>query len=265
VVGVKPSRNTLVTAASLTRFTVINVNSVEVAALKSCPDPGVLIVPGYRGSDESHWQSWLQDRLNNAQRLSDVDWESPILSVWAGKIRQQLQESDSPQWIVAHSFGCLAASIAVSDIPWKVAGLVFVAPADPSRFNLLGCRKVDQPAVRSAEEQGVWPVLPRQSLAVSGVLIASENDPWLSLDCARQLAGEWDLGLINIGHAGHINTESGYGAWPFLTELLDKLVRDAAPAKTDSSSTGKLLMRRGRGSVLAKVRQQTRRQMERRI
>lgn len=247
----------------------------------------VLIVPGFHGSDDAHWQSWLQGSVAQAQRLSGVDWESPILSVWAGRIRQQLQNSAAPQWIVAHSFGCLAASVAVSDIPWQVAGLIFVAPADPARFSLLGCRSVEAGGEESAvtisthsahqtgthtnslrypkDDVDVWSVLPRQPLGANGILIASTNDPWLSLPCAQQMAAEWQLDLLNVGQAGHINTASGFGPWPLLLDLLHKLTRDGRARQSSAGAAGKLLMRRGRGSVLANVRLQTRRQMERRI
>jgi uncharacterized protein len=233
---------------------------------------GVLIVPGFRGSDEAHWQSWLQMQIDGAQRLSGVDWDDPVLSVWAGKIRQHLQRSDNYQWIVAHSFGCLAAAIAVTDLPQKVAGVIFVAPADPARFHLLGCRQMPgessgyQPTgspLDTKESEGVWPVIPSQILGVEGVLIASENDPWLSLATAGVIAERWGLNLTNVGQAGHINTEGGYGPWPYIKELLAGRMRLASSvARPDP---GNPLMRRGRGSALAHVRQQTRRQMERRI
>ncbi|MDO9477270.1 MAG: alpha/beta hydrolase [Pseudohongiella sp.] len=233
---------------------------------------GVLIVPGFRGSDEAHWQSWLQMQIDGAQRLSGVDWDDPVLSVWAGKIRQQLQRSDNYQWIVAHSFGCLAAAIAVADRPQKVAGVIFVAPADPARFHLLGCRQVHganawhEPAIRQSvikEKEGVWPVIPSQALGVEGVVIASENDPWLTLATAGVIAERWGLDLTNVGQAGHINTEGGYGPWPYIKELLASRMRQASAIARPEP--GNPLLRLGRGSVLAHVRQQTRRQMEGRI
>lgn len=237
-------------------------------------EPEVFIVPGFHGSDDEHWQSWLQGQLGDrSQRLTAVDWERPILSLWAGEIRQQLQRSKRKQWIVAHSFGCLAASIAVADIPWQVAGLVFVAPADPARFDLLGCLEAASAAsAASARDaandrvEGLWPVIPRQSLALNGVLVASENDPWLPVAVAERMAHEWDLDVINAGLAGHINNASGHGPWPFVLELLERLMADAhSETGHDTGSAQRMLMRRGRGSVLAHVRQQTRRQMERHL
>jgi uncharacterized protein len=232
----------------------------------------VLIVPGFRGSDDAHWQSWLQGQFVGAQRLQGVDLDNPVLSVWAGKIRQHLQRSQHYQWLVAHSFGCLAAAIAVADLPQKVAGVIFVAPTDPARFHLLGCRqvpdtgtvpdnRVEQIAGNSTE--GVWPVIPSEVLGVNGVVVASENDPWLSMATAQILAERWGLVFSNAGRAGHINTEAGYGPWPFIHDLLTTRMKEANASARPVP--GNPLMRRGRGSVLAHVRQQTRRQMERRI
>ena len=38
----------------------------------------VLIVPGFHGSGEAHWQTWLEQELPNADRVRGIDWESPV-------------------------------------------------------------------------------------------------------------------------------------------------------------------------------------------
>jgi hypothetical protein len=43
--------------------------------------------------------------------------------------------------------------------------------------------------------------------------VASANDPYGSLEFARFAASAWGSRFINIGSAGHINSNSGLGEW----------------------------------------------------
>ena len=226
--------------------------------------PHVLIVPGYQGSGEAHWQTWLERQLPNARRLQRIDWSQPVLSVWAGEVRREIQQARQPFWIVAHSFGCLATAVAVSDRPEKVLGVILVAPADPRRFHLLGCYGEQAPDEYDASKRiPVLRVLPLRPLPVNGLLISSNNDPWLSAEAAAQLAASWGLPQQSLGDAGHINIESGYGPWPWLRDHLIHLHQARASEAVAPVMDARLP--RGRGSVLAHIRQLTRQQMDRHI
>lgn len=172
----------------------------------------ILIVPGYHGSGPAHWQSWLQDSIPGSQRVSGINWETPVLPRWAEQVGRAIDSSPNQVWVVSHSFGCLASAVAIAQHPRKVAGAILVAPADPERFSLQG--------VQDGQKESVKTLLPQGRLTATGLLIASENDPWLSYEEARKWAGRWELPLFNAQRAGHINTESGYGPWPLLLELL---------------------------------------------
>lgn len=181
----------------------------------------VLIIPGYQGSGAAHWQTWLQSRVPGARRVHGVDWAHPDLSVWADQVHGSLQHENHPVWLVAHSFGCLVAAVVAAESPQNIAGVVFVAPADPRRFSAYGgIRRVsqenDDALLPSAAE-----ILPeRLPESIRSVLIASENDPWLSIENANRIAARWRSEFINLGPVGHINTESGFGPWPALLERL---------------------------------------------
>ena len=56
-------------------------------------------------------------------------------------------------------------------------------------------------------------------------MVTSSNDPWISAERAARLAGTWDADFVNLGAAGHINAESGYGPWPGGLRLLQRLSR----------------------------------------
>ena len=218
---------------------------------------GVLIVPGYRGSGESHWQSWLHRELVGSRVLSGVSWHEPVLADWAERVREEIARAPAPLWIVAHSFGCLATVIAVADRPQNVAGVILAAPADPQRFHLLGLGRVDD---RRLAVKTLADVLPAKALGVRGVLVASENDPWMSVPAAQQWAHDWELAIVNAGAVGHINAESGFGPWPGVLDLLAVLQSESVTAQVPVVSAPQH-MQRGRGGALARVRRHTREQL----
>lgn len=221
------------------------------------PSP-VLIVPGSQGSGEGHWQQWLHQQWPHSRLLEGVDWEKPVLANWAERIRDEIAHAREPLWIVAHSFGCLASVVAAADRPQNVAALVLVAPADPTRFNLLG---LGSALDRRLEVHTLADVLPAAALEVPGLVIASTDDPWLSEEAAHALARRWQLDLQNIGAAGHINAASGFGPWPDLLQRLTAWQKQQAPEITVIPGIHHR-MPRGRGSLLALVRRHTRRQLD---
>ncbi|ATE59455.1 RBBP9/YdeN family alpha/beta hydrolase [Thauera sinica] len=211
-----------------------------------------LIVPGFHGSGPLHWQSWIEEQLPGAQRVRDIDWESPVLARWAGAVRGEIDAAPHAVWLVAHSFGCLASVVAAADRPEKVAGVLLVAPADPLRFGPFGLRDA---VGDEGECIAAW--LPETPLECPSTVVASSNDPWVKLDSAAFWAERWGSRLIDIGEAGHINTESGFGPWPFGLELLTAMqrVHDDVPLGTIS---GEANSQRGRHGALARVRHHTR-------
>lgn len=212
-----------------------------------------LIVPGYQGSGPGHWQSWLETQLPGARRVAGIDWSAPVLASWAAEVRREIDAAPHAVWLVAHSFGCLAAVVAAADRPDKVAGALLVAPADPARFTPLG--PID--TSRGQADRSVAGFLPQSQLGFPSAVVASSNDPWVKLKVAGFWADRWGSRLVHIGRAGHINAESGFGPWPHGLELLRTLqqAQDDLPLGLigECASTP-----RGRQGALARIRHRTR-------
>ena len=168
-----------------------------------------LIIPGYRGSEDAHWQTWMENQRPGSKRIHQ-NWEQPVLTNWAMNIARTLTDLHSPAWLIAHSFGCLAAILAAVENPEKVAGLMLVAPADPERF--------DQSGVKSwhgaGASESIRAQIPTQALPVPSLLIASDNDPWMQTSKSRLWGNCWGSSTFTLKDAGHINTSSGFGPWP---------------------------------------------------
>ena len=168
-----------------------------------------LIFPGLGGSGEGHWQRyWLAD-LPDAQLVEQVDWDRPDLDAWMANAIAGI-EANPGSVLVGHSLGAvLIAHIAANRPDLEIAGALLVAPAD-----------VDD-AVRLAVQFGPMPTAPFQ---FRSIVVASRTDPYMDFDRARVLSSMWEAQFIDLGHAGHINVASGYGAWPEGRLLIDRLL-----------------------------------------
>ena len=153
-----------------------------------------LIVPGLGNSGPDHWQSWWQALEPESVRVEQENWTTPDLLRWAATLAAALDSEGRPVWIVAHSFGCLAAVVAATARPGSVRGAFLVAPADPQKFD-------------------VARHLPQTALPFPSLLVASSTDPWMKLMTAALWAERWGSRLVNIGAAGHVNPASGFGPW----------------------------------------------------
>lgn len=166
---------------------------------------GVVIVPGLHNSGPAHWQSLWQQRLPNAERIRLQRWDQPDLERWTDATIAAVQKQRA-NYLVAHSFGCLAAVHALTALQHSVRAVLLVAPADPEKF-------------------GIAALLPHTPLPVPGLVVGSLTDPWLSWSKAQQWAQRWELPIYCAGDAGHINAESGHGDWPEGWKLLQRLLR----------------------------------------
>lgn len=165
-----------------------------------------LIVPGLKNSGPAHWQTWFESVLADTRRVEQADWSLPLLPDWAERVRDAIALAPEPVWIVAHSFGCLAAVAAAASHAERIRGALLVAPADPCQFAI--------------PEHYL-----EQRLPFPTILVASENDPWLRLPSAAVWARRWGCEFVNAGEAGHINADAGFGPWPAGLELLLRLHR----------------------------------------
>jgi serine hydrolase len=160
-----------------------------------------LIQPGWQNSGPHHWQSLWQERLGSAAtRVEQRDWLVPERAAWSRALEQSIRRRMvSPVVILAHSIGCMAAVFAIQEAP--VAALVLVAPADAERAGAPGALQTFTP-------------IPMKPLGVPTLLIASDSDPYCTLDRARQFAQAWKADLEIVMGGGHINFDAGFGPWP---------------------------------------------------
>ena len=66
--------------------------------------------------------------------------------------------------------------------------------------------------------------MPLNRIGFPSILVASNNDEYVSLARAETFARAWGSRMVNIGAAGHINSDSALGSWPRGRALLEELL-----------------------------------------
>lgn len=172
----------------------------------------VLTLPGLSGSGPQHWQTrW--EKLHGFQRVEQADWEHPQLTVWLECLTQVLSTYRQPVLLAAHSLGAVLVAHAAAHLRAQIAGALLVAPAD-----------VDDPACTPEITRSFAP-LPRTPLGFPAVVVASSNDPYVTLTRAQHLASAWQAQFVDAGAIGHINAESGLDDWPIGYRILETIAR----------------------------------------
>ncbi|MFV0456701.1 MAG: alpha/beta hydrolase [Pseudomonas sp.] len=163
-----------------------------------------LIVPGWQGSSDNHWQSHWQRTLPNSSRVEQADWLTPQREDWVAELNRSVARDARPVVLVAHSLGCITvahwAAQAPKELLQRVRGALLVAPADVQRGN---CPE----ALRN------FAPIPHQPLPFPSLLVGSDNDTAASAARAVELGREWGSETAILAGAGHINVKSGHHRW----------------------------------------------------
>ncbi len=176
----------------------------------------IVIVYGYEGSGDGHWQRWAAAEL--AARGASVafpelsDPAAPQKDVWVAELRAVVEAArgrGESVTFLCHSLGCWAVDHYLSAHgPDGVHAVLLVAPPSP----FLVFEPIDSfiPPPRRAEE---W-----APFAARTLLVGSDNDDFAGPDELVAVARELGIPCRILPGAGHINIAAGYGPWPFVLE-----------------------------------------------
>jgi predicted alpha/beta hydrolase family esterase len=178
-----------------------------------------LILPGLGSSGPMHWQSLWEQRDPSFRRVLQDNWDTPSCSDWVRRLDDAIRNEAGPIVLVAHSSACALVAhwhrSTDKDSLRKVRGALLVAPSDP-----------EGPGYPRGPV-GFGPV-PMDRIPFPTVVVASTNDPYITIEKARDYAKAWDSRLIILEGAGHINSSSGLADWPRGLALLSELQRGSA-------------------------------------
>ncbi|WP_260925579.1 RBBP9/YdeN family alpha/beta hydrolase [Novosphingobium sp. 9] len=182
-----------------------------MSLLPDFPDLPLLVLPGYGGSGPAHWQSHWQALDPAIRRFAPPSWDAPKLEEWIAALNEAVAGFDHPCLLIAHSLACPLVAHWSQRPHAPVAGAFLVAPPDTS-------------APRFPVEAAEFKDAPDLSLGFPAMLLASRDDPYASLDHARERASRWGAEFVDAGTLGHINADSALGDWPQGRALLERFV-----------------------------------------
>ena len=160
-----------------------------------------VFLAGIDNSGPAHWQRQWYERWPGGLWVEHLAWDQPEGDDWVAELRAALAVHHGPKLLIAHSLGCLLAAMwATGDYDPSVQGAFLVAVPDPHGPGFPSQAKGFHRA-------------PHTPLPMPSVLVASENDPYGSIEYARTLADSWQATFVNVGPRGHINADSELGAW----------------------------------------------------
>jgi len=121
--------------------------------------------------------------------------------------------SGEPVVLVAHSLSCALVAHWAPQANGRVATALLVAPSD-----------VDA-AERTPDVVRSFSPLPLARLPFPTTLVCSRNDPYVAFSRGEVFAGCWGSRLVDVGLAGHINSDSGHGPWPEGRTILEETLQ----------------------------------------
>jgi predicted alpha/beta hydrolase family esterase len=172
----------------------------------------ILIAPGYRGSDENHWQTYWQKENKEYLRIEQHDWCHPVADEWIDTIERYVRETSGDLVVVAHSLACIALVLWAQKTRLSIKAALLVAPPNTEDEKL------------SKVITGFSPI-PLQKLPFRSIVLASTNDEYTTIEQSEAFAKHWGSTFVNVGRKGHINSLSNLQNWPEGRTYLSTLIR----------------------------------------
>lgn len=172
-----------------------------------------LVLPGLSNSGVDHWQSSWCMAFRNASRVLQDDWDNPRLADWLPRLDAAIAVGTRPAVLICHSLSVsLAAHWAARGNKGRVVAAFLAAPSDIES---------DAHTPPSTRDFAPMPLAP---FPVPSLVVASVDDPFVTVARAEAFARAWGADFCNVGELGHINSASRLGLWPQGLLLLGQLL-----------------------------------------
>jgi len=177
-----------------------------------------LVLPGLSNSGVDHWQSYWCMAFRNASRVLQDEWDNPKLADWLPRLDAAIAHGSRPAVLICHSLSCsLAAHWAARGAKGRVVAAFLVAPSDIES---------DTHTPPSTRDFAPMPLAP---FPVPSLVVASTDDPFVTVARAAHFAQAWRADFCNVGELGHINSASRLGLWPQGLLMLGQLLARVGP------------------------------------
>ena len=170
-------------------------------------------VPGLGGSGEHHWQTYWEKVYPEIIRIEQKDWDHPVCDVWVEQLAETVASANKPVILIGHSLGCATiAHAAKANKLTGIAGAFLVAMPDVERADF------------PKECIGFAP-MPRIELPFESLMVASENDPYISSAELKKWTDALGSDFISVGKREHIGTAAKLEYWEEGQKLFQKFLK----------------------------------------
>ncbi len=179
----------------------------------------ILMVHGIEGHAGIHWQQWLHDELvktgHKVIMPSLPNSDHPDRKIWLKTVKENIKDIDSFNLvIVAHSLGVTTVLDLIEYTSVKAlvsaSGFAYNYGAELNSY-FLKEKDVDFKKVNKNLKQAF--------------VIYGDNDPYVPQKVLKSLADNLKVKPEIIKNGGHLNTSSGYKAFPRLLEIIQKEIK----------------------------------------
>jgi len=173
----------------------------------------VLILHGWGGSHEPHWQWWLSKELpKEGYEVSFPSFPNedlPNFDEWLHFLKEEF-DSFQPNIVVCHSLANILWFHFVEKYPIKeLDKLMLVSPVR------------NDCTIKELQTFFPYPIV-KDLKAKEIIMVGSDNDIYLNVDEAIELQSQLNVGLKILENAGHINADSDFGELPCAVDWIKR-------------------------------------------
>src|SRR3989344_5224716 len=189
----------------------------------------VFIIHGWGGNSNEGWLVWLKKELESKDFQVIVpdmpDTDSPKIDAWVGHLKNLVGVCNENTYFVGHSIGCQAIMRYLEQLPKieKVGEAIFVA----GWFGLTD-ETWDENYTKEIAEEWINTSIDFEKIKQhtnNFVEIASDNDPYVSLNNSELFRNNLGAKIIVLKQKGHISGEDGVIELPVVLEELLKMAK----------------------------------------
>lgn len=175
----------------------------------------IFIIHGVGGNSEENWFPWLKKELEAlGHKVIVPNFPTPkdqTLSHWLKTMSQYEKHIDKDTIFIGHSLGVPFILTLLEKHPVKAAFLVagFVGKVE---------NKFDDSMTTFAQKQFDWQKITANCKTFT--IFHSDNDQYIKLEKAQELANLLKTKVTIIKRAGHFNKSSGYNTFEILLKAV---------------------------------------------
>lgn len=186
--------------------------------------PRFVIFHGTGGNPNENWFPWLRNQLASKGFQVDVPTfptpEGQTLTNWKAAFLNQIASVTDNMILIGHSMGVGMILRVLEETEQSVQAVFLVSGWD----GLLGSSEFD-PLIESFYTKPFDYTRIRQQIR-AGFAYHGDDDPYVPLQMAQDLAHNLGIDLTVIPEGGHLNPEQGYLEFPRLLQDLENFVTE---------------------------------------